>query len=233
MPSASEERVEKLKLAINNHLDTQKAIYLDSCIIATKLLLSWLGYLRSSVSRKVADRLLDATQATCIEVAGCLSIGFVRPAIFSIRSQLEMLLGWIYFNDHPVEWQSAERTLDDYPMRGVNLKYMRSYGAHFSERFALLSKSKTRRNDDPYGLLSVHVHSTTAAAAPSIGELSSLVQSKARCDECVELQKDVAEYLTDILAAWYADRWHDFPADIKAHLQARLTPNLLKEFCGN
>src|ERR1700676_2613843 len=101
MTGSSEDRVEELRLAINDHFAKHKANYLNNCIDATKLLLIWLGYLRSSVSRNVADRLLDATQATCIEVAGCLSNGFVRPAIFSIRSQLELLLAWVYFNDHP------------------------------------------------------------------------------------------------------------------------------------
>ena len=189
--------------------------------------------MRSSVSGKAADRLLDATQATCIEVAGCLSIGFVRPAVFSIRLQLEFLLAWIYFNDHPIEWQHSEKNLDDYPLRAVNLKYLRSFGSRFSERFTLLSKCKKRHDDDPYGLLSVHAHGISAAAAPSIGELSTLVLTKKRCDECVELQSDVAEYLTDVLAAWYADRWHDFPADIKDHLKSRLTPGTLKAFCAS
>jgi hypothetical protein len=233
MAASSESRVEELIAAINVHFATHKAAYLENCVNATKLLLTWIGYLRSSVSREVADRLLDAIQATCIEVAGCLSIGFVRPAVFSIRSQLELLLAWVYFNDHPVEWQYAQINLDEYPMRAENLKYMRSHSDRFLERFALLLKCKKRREDDPYGLLSVHVHSVSAAAAPSIGELRTLVQDKKRCDECVELQKEVAEYLTDVLAAWYADHWHDFPVDIKDHLAARLTPSPLKQFCAN
>ena len=233
MPSLPEEQVEKLRLAINNHCETNKAIYLTNCVTATDLLLRWIGYLRISISRNVADRLLDAAQATCIEVAGCLSVGLVRPAIFSIRSQLELLLAWIYFNDHPIEWRHVQSYLDDFPMRAVNLKYMRSYNPRFFERFTMLVKYKTRKNDDPYGLLSIHVHSTSPSAAPTIGELQTLVQNTTRCNECVELQKDVSEYLTDVFAAWYADRWHDFPTEITAKLKSRLTPNALKEFCAD
>jgi hypothetical protein len=231
MSSSEDAQVDKLLASVTAHSSKSKGKYLADCISATSLLLTWISHLRTSISREVCDRLLDAAQATAIEAAGCVSLGLVRPAIFSIRSQLELILAWIYFNDHPVEWRQVENIREDYPMRASNLKYMRSYSARFQERFALLAKSKVRKNEDPYGLLSIHVHSTAVAAAPAIGDLASLVKPNNICEECIELQKEVAEYLTDVLAAWYAGHWHDFPDEIKAHLKKRLTTKLLPEFC--
>jgi hypothetical protein len=141
-------------------------------------------------------------------------------------------LAWVYFNDHQVEWQYVESKHEDFPLRAVNLKYMRSYAPRFADRFALLAKSKTRADEDPYGLLSIHVHATASTAAPAFGDLSTLVQNVATCDDCVKLQRDIAEYLTDVLAAWYADRWQDFPEQVKVALKSRLPGKALSAFCA-
>lgn len=231
MSPSSHQRAEELLAAINKHCSAHKGAYLDKCCDALALLLVWFAYLRSTFSRQVADRLLDAAQATAIEVAGCISTGLVRPAVFSIRAQLELTLAWMYYNDHPVEWQFFEATGKDYPMRAVIVRYLQSTSARFADRFKLLQKTKKRKDDDPYALLSVHVHSIAAKGGPVIGSLSSIVQSAKNCDECIELQKQVAEYLTDTLGAWYADRWHDLPADIRTHLSGRLNQKDLKDFC--
>jgi hypothetical protein len=155
----------------------------------------------------------------------------VRPAIFSIRSQLELVLAWIYFNDHPVEWRNFEKTGKEFPMRGVLVKYFHANSDRFTDRLKILAKVRKRKDEDPYSLLSIYVHSVTAGAAPLVGQLSTVVQSATRCDECVKLQEEVSEYLTDVLSAWYANRWMDFPPALKAGLQKRLSPALLKEFC--
>jgi hypothetical protein len=231
MALTSDQEVEALRVAIDAHCTKHKGKYLDSCIVASALLLAWFGYLRSSVSRHVADRLLDAAQATAIEAACCISVALVRPAIFSIRAQLELTLAWIYYNDHPVEWQLFEKTGRDYPMRAALIRYMHTTGPRFDDRLKLLQKTKTRKDDDPYSLLSVHVHTISGKGGPTIASLVSAVRSDKTCDECVILQAHVAEYLTDVLSAWYADHWHDFPAAIKTHVQSRLTPKDLKAFC--
>ena len=231
MAKSSDAIVKDLQTAVNIHCEKNRGKYLDECIAATEILMVWMGYLHVTVSKTVADRLLNAAQATIIEVAGSISLGLVRPAIFSIRSQLELLLAWVYFNDHPVEWNNFEKTGRDFPMRAVIVKYLHANGDRFSDRLKILNKVRARKEEDPYGLLSIYVHSISAAAGPLVGQLSTIVQNDDRCRECVTLQKEVAEYLTDILAAWYADRWLDFPPAIKAHLQKRLLPAQLKEFC--
>lgn len=179
---------------------------------------------------KNSVRLLNAVQGAIIESAGCLTLGLVRPAIFSIRIQLELLVAWVYFEDHAVEWSRVESG-KDFPMRSFYLRYMHENGHEFSGRMKLLEAKMARKKEDPYGILSIFVHSTSPYSAPQIGPLAALVFSSAKCDECVELQKDVAEYLTDILASWHASKWHDLPEPIRLNMAARLTPKELSTFC--
>ena len=231
MPNDPNKQVSDLLLALSAHCATHKGEFLKKIVSATRPLMFWLDYLRNTISRQTADRLLDATQAAIIEVAGCLSLGLVRPAIPSIRVQLELVLGWIYFNDHPVEWIRFEKTTRDYEFPGAVIKYLSANSDRYHDRFKLLASKKTRKTGDPYGVLSIHVHSTSPYSAPNIGPLSALVRPAASCNECVGLQVEVTEYLSDVLASWYADRWHDLPTPITTGIKARLGSAKLKEFC--
>ena len=190
------------------------------------------GPREESFSQPETARLLKATHSTIIECAGCLSLGLVRPAIFAIRGQLELLLAWAYFNDHIVEFRFYEQHLGEFPTRSVFIKFFKNYSKKFDVRYQLLANKRIRADEDPYGLLSTHVHSASEHAAPKFGPLSSLVQASSDCNDCVKLQRDVAEYLTDVLAAWYCEKWQAFPLNIRKSLQSRLSAADLKKFCS-
>jgi hypothetical protein len=162
----SDQQVTGLLAAVTAHSNSHKGEYLNKTITATAQLMVWLSYLRSTISRKTADRLLDAVQATIIETAGCLSLGLVRPAIVSIRAQLELALAWIYFNDHPVEWARFEKNGRDYQLPAVAIRYLVNNSDRYLERFKLLAEKKRRTTEDPYGILSIHVHSNSHYSAP-------------------------------------------------------------------
>jgi hypothetical protein len=188
-------------------------------------------YLRSTISRNIADSLLDSAQGTIIEMAGYLSLGLVRAAIFSTRAQLELTLAWVYLNDHPVEWSYFQNTGRDYPSRANLLSYFRNNNERFQERQRILSRNRRRKTEDPYGLLSIHVHTISPSGSPTIGPLSALVQSESVCNEALELVSEVTEYLADILIAWYANHWHDLPPEATVDISRRLTAPELAEFC--
>ena len=109
--------------------------------------------------------------------------------------------------------------------------YMNNNNDSYQTRFKILMKHRKRKHEDPYGILSVHVHGTSSFSAPTVVPLASLVRKGSTCDECIDMQVEVSEYLTDVLAAWYVDRWHDFPSEITTELKSRLTALKLKEFC--
>jgi hypothetical protein len=231
MPVDANRQVRDLRLAVANHANHNHSRYLNDTTTKGRLVLVWLGYLRLSVSRRWADRLLDAAQGALIEVAGCLSLGLARSAIFSIRAHMELLMAWIYYNDHPFEWTKFEKSGRDYLLHSAVLSYLRNNDEKFQDRFRLLTKYKARTIEDPYGILSIHVHSVSPSSGPAIAPLSSLVQEASVCDEVISLWGEVSEYLTDILCCWYAGRWHDFPPEVRAHLESRLPSPDLAEFC--
>ena len=199
---------------------------------ATRLTVAWLGYLRGAQRNGVADELLDGFQAALIEAAGCLVMGLVRPALFSMRAQVDIVLAWLYYKDHRVEWEHVEATGERYHLVSEVLKYLKTYSGRFQGRLELLRKQRSRGGAEPYRLLSAHVHSQNSATIPPLVGIEDLVQTEARCRECVTLQEEISEYVSDILVSCFVGQWADLPESIRVAVEARLGQAKLKELCG-
>jgi hypothetical protein len=190
---------------------------------AAKPILEWLTYLRTSQLTGTADVLLEGVQAAIIETAGCLSLGLVRSALFSIRAQIDMMFGWFFFKDHRVEWDHVQATGKGFKLKQDLIEYISNYIPKYKTRFGLLLQSKLRSEGEPYKLLSAHIHSQSAVCVPSIFSMDGITQPHHICAECVEIQKEVAEYLNDNLFSCYADRWVSLPQLIVDGTMRRLT----------
>lgn len=215
-------QTERLGETVVKHL---KASGTDICRGVEKnasTLIDWINHLRQSESTEIANELLNGTQAAIIEVAGCLSLGFVRPAIFSMRAEIDMLLSWLFFKDHPIEWRYVQETGEGFKLKSELMKYLEEYIPRFKERFALLRQVKKRKENDPYKLLSAHVHSQSISATPAVSNLDSLVAPNKRCHECIAIQAEVTEYLNDILFSCYADKWVSLPKSILDKTKSRM-----------
>ena len=194
------------------------------------VLLEWLSHLRRYETTDVADTLLDGTQGAIVETIGCLALGLVRPALSSLRSEIDMILGWLYFKDHGVEWNHLRDTGRGFQTKAQVLRYIGDHWPKFKTRFKLLEQHKTRKENDPYRLLSAHIHGQTDFTAPRISPLVELVADPSLCNECVLLQRDVAEYINDVLLARYGDEWKSLPAPVKTGLRERLNARQQKAF---
>jgi hypothetical protein len=124
-----------------------------------------------------------------------------------------MVLGWLYYKDHPVEWRRFVNGAD-FLGRSDYVEYLEKHVPHFKTRRSALTDGATRSVLEPYHVLSKHVHSQTLAAIPAFGSLAALISGADRCREAVVVQGVVTEYLSDILTAVYADEWHDLPEEI-------------------
>ncbi len=107
------------------------------------------------------------------------------------------------------------------------LAYLEEYYKTFKSCFATLQSVKIRRETDPYRLLSAHVHSQSPLVIPSYEYLDTLVKPRERCLECVQLQAEITEYLSDVLLACFADKWASLPQVIVDAAGARLGPKKL------
>jgi hypothetical protein len=85
----------------------------------------------------------------------------------------------------------------------------------------LLRDCKTRTLDDPYRLLSAHIHGQSELALPQVQRLQDIVATPLAQDEALELQRQCAEFINDVFWSIFADRWAGVPAELLTTLQSR------------
>jgi hypothetical protein len=187
----------------------------------SSLLVHWLNYLASYHKTGFGDSLLDAVASAIRETAGTLSLGLVRPALFSLRSQIDLLLGWLYFKDHNVEWLRVNQTCEGFKLKKELLQYLEQHIPQFRARIGMLNEIKTRNEVDPYRFLSAHVHSQSVPLLPRVIDLGDLVRPEEACLECATVAFEVAEFLNDVLLAVYTTEWASLPVPVQLALGTR------------
>jgi len=212
---------DQLLAAVTQHNKDAGASLLEVMDSASTLLLAWLQYLDRYARTSVADELLTGVRSAVIEAAGVAALGLVRPGLLSLRAEIDLLLSWLYYKDHAKEWALANEG-GFFKLKSELVTYLNNTMPGFQERYNLLLKVADRSQKEPYVLLSKHVHSQTAALLPPGGKVASLVANVALCHEFVKLQREVSEYLGDLLASYYAGRWSELPTSITEYLEARL-----------
>ena len=209
--------------AVSDHLDSRGVDLCEGVTESAISLLNWLVYLRKSQVTTIADVLLDGVQGAVVETVGCVVVGLARPALFSMRSEIDMALGWIYFKNHLIEWDHLRVTGRGFLSKREIEKYLAEHYPKYKTRYSLLEQTMRRREGDPYRGLSAHIHGQTDLTVPRVGPLVELVGNGRRCEEIIELQRDVAEYICDVLLSVFADRWTSLPDDVKEPLGERLS----------
>lgn len=190
---------------------------------AARLQLLWLHYLSTTKITGTADCLLEGTKSAVHEGASCLALGLVRPALNSLRLQIDLIFSWLYFKDHPVEWNRVQNTGDGFKLKLELLKYFGENFAGFGMRFGMLKECKTRTQEDPYRLLSAHMHGQSQFALPQVQTPSDIVATSHAQNEAIALQKECSEFVTDVLWSIFADKWASLPGDLADVVKARFT----------
>jgi hypothetical protein len=208
--------------AINATCEAKSEAVLVSFEESSKLLLVWISLLRKNYMTKTADELLHAVSSSIREAAALASLGLVRPTLFALRAQADLLLSWIYFKDHPVEYRSLCRTGDGFVLKKEALKYFSDNFPGFGERLAILNSVTSRNDADIYRLLSAHVHSQSPFVIAEVHDLKDIVRSDGLVAECCSLQRDVSEYLSDILFSLGFLSEAALPKSIEEDLVARV-----------
>ncbi|AKQ58323.1 hypothetical protein [Bordetella hinzii] len=216
-----QEQTRDLRTATNDFSVAHGARISSAIEENSTLLVSWLSYLNAFHRTQVADSLLDAVSSSIREVAGVASLGLGRHALFSLRSQIDLLLAWLYFKDHAIEWQHVNQTADGFKLKKDILQYLEQHVPRFSHRMGILREIASRKESDPYKFLSAHVHSQSDPVLPVIKNLKDLVYPERVCAESALVAYEVAEYINDILLSFYLSSWASFPSNIKSALNLR------------
>jgi hypothetical protein len=222
--SVHKAQVEALRDKVHQFATTNGEKLCLQCEGQASLLLRWLPYLQKSLQTGNADVLLQGFGSAIVEAAACATLGLVRPAIFSLRTQIDMLLSWLFFKDHSVEWKYVENTGEGFRLKSDVIKYLETYYEGYGERFAIFKQTKKRKEDDPYRLLSAHVHSQSSKAVPFVANLADIVSDVMKCQEIALLQSECSEYLNDVLLACFAPKWANLPKEIVSQATSRLSP---------
>lgn len=189
---------------------------------SSRLILSWVRLLRKSYLTGVADELLFAVASSIREAAALASLGLVRPVLFSLRAQADLMLSWIYFKDHPVEYGTLCRTGEGFVLKKEAISYFRDNYPRFGDRLGILNSVVTRAEVDVYRLLSAHVHSQSPFVISEVNDLKDIVRSRELIKECCSLQKDVSEYLSDIIFSLGIVSEAALPKSVKLDLSERV-----------
>ena len=186
----------------------------------SSLLLLWIPYLNLQKTG-TADELLDGALSSLREVAACAGLGLVRPALLAMRTEIDLMLSWLYFKDHHVEWFFVNNTGDGFKLKKEILDYFIKYYNNFGSRFGILKDIVTRTEIDPYRLLSAHIHSQSLATLPCVYDLKDIVGRKEVLLEIPSLAHNVDEYISDVLFATFDKSWTQLHPELLQSLRTR------------
>jgi hypothetical protein len=223
MTSPLQIQLDELVTRCSENCKSRGIAVIDAAGDAARLQLLWLQYLTATKRTGTADCLLEGTKSAVHESTSCLALGLVRPSLNSLRLQIDLIFSWLYFKDHAVEWGRVQNTGDGFKLKQELLKYFGESFAGFGMRFGILKECKTRTQEDPYRLLSAHMHGQSQYALPQVQAPSDIVAPSQAQDEAIALQKECSEFITDVLWSIFADKWASLPTELLDTLKARFT----------
>jgi hypothetical protein len=142
--------------------------------------------------------------------------------MFALRAQIDATTAWLYFKDHPVEWDFLLRTGEGFKARGEIVEYLVKLVERYSVRFSILNSHRNRTVEQPYSLLSAHIHGQSTLVIPTFQNLAAMVYPEVRCLEAVKLQVEVSEYIADVLLSCFASWWSALPEEIINSVKLRI-----------
>ena len=186
-------------------------------------ILEWNDYIVASELTGTCDEYALALKSSFVETAACLSLGMVRQAMFSQRSQIDIMLSWIYFKDHPIEWNRLEYLGKGFISRQFVIDYLNENVLKFNSRFINLNSKKTRAHD-PYQIISAHIHNQSTLTLGSASSLAHVIGNRNLIEEVLQMQEYVCEFMEDILVSIFAQKWASLPSRRLSALRTRLGP---------
>lgn len=222
----------ELVSAISTRIADNGAGVAEAIAKASDATLEWLGYLHASEATGHCDEFLDGIRSLILETVASGAAGLHRSAIFSMRGQIDLLFSWLYFKDHPVEWERVERENEGYKLRGEAIDYLDGYYPDFKRKLSVMNQHVQREIADPYKILSAHIHSVGTAAIPNLTQFADVVASKEVCSQLAGIQANVSDYCSDILISAYGGKWASLPSAIIVSVKKRLPEEKLAIVCA-
>lgn len=182
----------------------------------------WLEHSRAHALTGVADELIDGALSAIRESAVCIALGLVRPALGAMRVQIDLSLGWLYFRKHELEWNRVQTSGEGFKLKSDVIKYLEEHLPEFKFRSGLLKKRRTRQIEDPYRLLSAHIHAQSLNTLPVMIKPESIVGSVESQQQAIQMLSECSEYVSDLYWSCFGGQWYGLPEALRAPLESRL-----------
>ena len=200
---------------------TVNAPYAMECMDGIRPSLIWCAEKMKTNSSSSCGIILNGCYGSAVEAISLMSFGFVRPAVLSLRSHYELTLQYIYYRDHPVEWENVKGFRSQPSMPGVINRYLKDNFPKFEHRLKKLSKVKTRSCDDCYHVLSGVAHGAAIHSISSASSPVELLEPESVISQSVTVFRDVGEHICDIYVSSFESNWLSLPEVIRNDLRVR------------
>lgn len=183
----------------------------ERCGANSQRLIEWVHWYRTKRKAEWCKDLLSGVEASIREAAGCVALGLGRAAILAIRTEIDLLLAYTYFHEHPAEWRRVCQTGDGFKLKAELIRYHADFTPGFGTRRDVLEIAAPPSLDDVYRKLSAHVHGQSTYSIPKISELKDLVWPEKAMEEVVEMQAQAAKALNFFLLAVHGHELTEIP----------------------
>lgn len=230
--SAFIDEVKAVLEAIENSANSHGIGLGQAVLDAARETLLWIHYFRTNHSLLCAEELIDGAHASVLEAVTYTSLGFARAAISSIRTQIDLLLGFSYFCDHPREWRRVLDTGDGFILKKDLQTYHSNMEPSLDMRMGILSNTGAPLLNEAYRILSAHIHAQSSYTMPRAKKIADLIETPPVLESVVRLQSFASDALSTYFVAVYASRWTALPQDPVSRVRSLLTADQESKFFG-
>ncbi len=200
-------------------------LHMEQATKSCSELLLWLDILSSQFPLSPAKDLLVGARSAMLESVAYIGLGFGRATITAIRTQIDLILAFTYFCNHPQEWETVSTTGTCFQLRSAIDKYHNETKSNFKKKLAIVEHSENNSIAKLYKTLSAHIHGQSPLTTPKSGHFNELVKTDTFIESLIEIQKQVDTCLSNYLTVVYIEMNISPPLKISTRIKEQLTPN--------
>ena len=189
---------------------------------ACRELLIWVDFLQAGMPDCSGKALLNGARASMLETIAYIGLGLGRAAILSMRTQIDLLLGFSYFFDHPREWATVNATGNGFKLKGDIIKYHQEK-IGFKNKLTMIEAHETYSLNEVYRILSAHIHGQSPHTLPKAGNFDELLKTPTFCDSLTELQEQVTRGISNFLLVVFLHDSIQAPEQVLVRVKKGLT----------
>lgn len=201
-----ESAINNIRASLHNHsVELAKVAEVES-----GELLLWLTHLKST-SSGVAVSLVDGAKSAALEAISYIALSLGSASMNAIRTQVDLVLSYTYFCDHPKEWEVLTQSGNGFKLKSEIVSYHKEIDKGFLQRLNIIEDASGVSLDKIYRTLSAHIHGQSPFTMPKSTAVTDLIFEKELLSSVVILQKQTSLMLSNFLTALHAPHWVDLP----------------------